>query len=81
MRRRCKPATSWGAQSLAGSHAAAFEVASIRPNSVWKAGGEGNSRSKIEFTPDRLTMRNVWVGKTPVPTTRRMGSGRRSWGR
>jgi uncharacterized protein (TIGR03435 family) len=47
------------AQSLAGSHAAAFEVASIRPNSVWKAGGEGNSRSKIEFTPDRLTMRNV----------------------
>ena len=48
-----------GAQSLAGSHAAAFEVASIRPNSVWKAGGEGNSRSKIEFTPDRLTMRNV----------------------
>jgi uncharacterized protein (TIGR03435 family) len=48
----------WG-QSLAGPHATAFEVASIRPNSVWKAGGEGNSRSKIEFTPDRLTMRNV----------------------
>jgi uncharacterized protein (TIGR03435 family) len=52
-------APSCGAQSLAVSHAAAFEVASIRPNSVWKSGGEGNSRSKIEFTPDRLTMRNV----------------------
>jgi uncharacterized protein (TIGR03435 family) len=52
-------APTCGAQSLAGSHPAAFEVASIRPNSVWKSGGEGNSRSKIEFTPDRLTMRNV----------------------
>jgi len=48
-----------GAQSLPGSYAAAFEVASIRANSAWKAGGEGSSRSKIEFTPDRLTMRNV----------------------
>jgi uncharacterized protein (TIGR03435 family) len=47
------------AQSSAGSQAATFEVASIRPNSIWKAGGEGNSRSKIEFTPDSLTMRNV----------------------
>jgi uncharacterized protein (TIGR03435 family) len=52
-------ASSSGAQSLAGAHPAAFEVASIRPNSAWKSGGEGNSRSKIEFTPDRLTMRNV----------------------
>jgi uncharacterized protein (TIGR03435 family) len=51
--------SSSGVQSLAGSHAAAFEVASIRPDSVWKSGGEGNSRSKIEFTPDRLTMRSV----------------------
>jgi uncharacterized protein (TIGR03435 family) len=51
--------SSSGVQSLASSHAAAFEVASIRPDSVWKSGGEGNSRSKIEFTPDRLTMRNV----------------------
>jgi len=47
------------AQSLAAAHPAVFEVASVRPNSVWKSGGEGNSRSKIEFTPDRLTMRNV----------------------
>ena len=52
-------ASSSGAQSLAGAHPATFEVASIRPNSAWKSGGEGNSRSKIEFTPDRLTMRNV----------------------
>jgi uncharacterized protein (TIGR03435 family) len=51
--------SSSGVQSLASSHAAAFEVASIRPDSVWKSGGEGNSRSKIEFTSDRLTMRNV----------------------
>ncbi len=47
------------ARSLVDSHAVAFEVASVRPNSAWKAGGEGGSRSKIEFTPDRLTMRNV----------------------
>src|SRR5258708_27758971 len=47
------------AQALAGSHAAAFEVASIRPNSASKAGGEGSYRSKIEFTADSLTMRNV----------------------
>lgn len=47
------------ARTLADSHAVAFEVASVRPNSAWKAGGEGSSRSKIEFTPDRLTMRNV----------------------
>jgi uncharacterized protein (TIGR03435 family) len=47
------------AQSPAGSHDAAFEVASIRPSSIWKAGGEGNSRSRIEVTPNGLTMRNV----------------------
>ncbi len=47
------------AQSLPGSHETAFEVASIRPSSIWKAGGEGNSRSKIEVSPNSLTMRNV----------------------
>jgi uncharacterized protein (TIGR03435 family) len=47
------------AQSLASSHDAAFEVASIRPSSLWKAGGEGSSRSKVEFAPNSLTMRNV----------------------
>jgi uncharacterized protein (TIGR03435 family) len=44
---------------LAGSHDIAFEVASIRPSSIWKAGGEGSSRSKIEFARNSLTMRNV----------------------
>src|SRR5271170_6995353 len=48
-----------GAQSLASSHDAAFEVASVRPSSLWKAEGEGSSRSKIEFGPNSLTMRNV----------------------
>jgi uncharacterized protein (TIGR03435 family) len=47
------------AQSLYGSYDAAFEAASIRPSSMWRAGGEGNSRSKIEFAPNSLTMRNV----------------------
>jgi uncharacterized protein (TIGR03435 family) len=46
------------AQSLASSHDLAFEVASIRPSLIWKA-GEGSSRSKIEFAPNSLTMRNV----------------------
>lgn len=46
------------AQSLASSHDVAFDVASIRPSSIWKA-GEGSSRSKIEFAPNSLTMRNV----------------------
>ena len=46
-------------QSLASSHDGAFEVASIRPSSTWKAGGEGNSRSRIEVAPNSLTMRNV----------------------
>jgi uncharacterized protein (TIGR03435 family) len=52
-------ASPGGAQSLAASHAATFEVASIRPNSASKAGGEGSYRSKIEFAADSLTMRNV----------------------
>jgi uncharacterized protein (TIGR03435 family) len=47
------------AQSLASSHDAAFEVASIRPSLLWKGGGEGSSRSKIEFAANSLTMRNV----------------------
>lgn len=47
------------AKYVPGSHDVAFEVASIRPSSIWKAGGEGNSRSKIEVAPDGLTMRNV----------------------
>src|SRR5579862_7094714 len=52
-------ASAGWAEFLAGSHAATFEVASIRPNSASKAGGEGSYRSKIEFAADSLTMRNV----------------------
>ena len=47
------------AQSLPEVHDAAFEAASIRPSSTWRAGGEGSSRSKIEVAPSSLTMRNV----------------------
>ena len=47
------------AQSLPGSDHAVFEVASIRPSSTWKAGGEGSSRSGIEVAPNSLTMHNV----------------------
>ncbi len=43
----------------AAQSVAAFEAASIRPSSTWKAGGEGNSRSRIEVAPNSLTMRNV----------------------
>jgi uncharacterized protein (TIGR03435 family) len=35
-----------------------FEVASIRP-AIHEPGGEGSSRSRIEFAADSLTMRNV----------------------
>jgi len=39
---------------------AAFEVASIKPSRIWRAGAEGgSSRSKIETTPNRLTMENI----------------------
>jgi uncharacterized protein (TIGR03435 family) len=55
----CERASLDPAQSLASSHNAAFEVASIRPSSIWKAGGEGSSRSRIEVAPNSLTMRNV----------------------
>jgi len=47
------------AQSLDGSQAPAFEVASIKPSAVWRSGGEGRSRSRIEHSPDSLTMWNV----------------------
>jgi hypothetical protein len=47
------------AQSPDGAQAAAFEVASIRPSAVWRSGGERRSRSRIEHSPDSLTMWNV----------------------
>lgn len=53
------PVSPSRAQSVAAPRPAAFEVASIRPGAIWKAGGEGQSRSDIEFSPDSLTMRNV----------------------
>jgi uncharacterized protein (TIGR03435 family) len=37
----------------------AFEVASIRPAGTQGEGGEGNSRSQIEYAADGLTMLNV----------------------
>ena len=37
----------------------AFEVASIRPAAMQRTGGEGNSRSQIEYAADSLTMRNI----------------------
>jgi uncharacterized protein (TIGR03435 family) len=55
----CEHASLDTGQSLIGSSSQAFEVASIRPSSTWKAGGEGSSRSRIEVTPNSLTMRNV----------------------
>jgi uncharacterized protein (TIGR03435 family) len=41
------------------SHAVAFEVASIRPSAVWSAGGEGRGRSRVEYSPNSITLRNV----------------------
>lgn len=41
----------------------AFEVASIRPSMLQATGGEGGSRSQIEYTADSLTMRNIEVGE------------------
>lgn len=37
----------------------AFEVASIRPAAMARAGGEGSSRSQIETAADGVTMRNI----------------------
>ncbi len=36
-----------------------FDTASIKPAALWKAGGEGSKRSKIEYTPKSLSMSNV----------------------
>jgi len=47
------------AQSSGLSQSGAFEVASIKPSAVWRTGGEGSSRSRIEHSPESLTMRNV----------------------
>ena len=52
-------ATLSRAQSKSESYAEAFEVASVRPAAAWKAGGEGSQRSRIQYSPLTLTMRNV----------------------
>ncbi|HYW43222.1 MAG TPA: TIGR03435 family protein [Bryobacteraceae bacterium] len=39
--------------------APAFEVASVKPNSLSRTGGEGSRRENIEATPGSLIMRNV----------------------
>jgi uncharacterized protein (TIGR03435 family) len=36
-----------------------FEVASIRPAAIQATGGEGNSRSQLDYAADSLTMRNI----------------------
>jgi uncharacterized protein (TIGR03435 family) len=51
-------AASGHAQSQHGRRSA-FEAASIRPAAIQKAGGEGSSRSQIEYSADSLTMRNI----------------------
>jgi len=40
----------------------AFEVASIKPSAVMRAAGEGGSRNRIQYSPERLTMWNVDLG-------------------
>ena len=42
-----------------GQQTAAFEVASIRPAATTENGGEGSSRSDVQYTTDGLTMRNI----------------------
>ena len=49
-----------GAASLALAQPhAVFDAASIKPAALWKAGGEGSKRSKIEYTAKSLSMSNV----------------------
>lgn len=42
--------------------AASFDVASIRQTTWRSTGGEGGARSRIDYSPNSLTMRNVDVG-------------------
>src|SRR5690242_14383899 len=39
--------------------APAFEVASVRVSQIGKTGGEGSQRQSIQFSPDRVTIRNA----------------------
>lgn len=42
-----------------GPQPASFDVASVRPSQIGKAGGEGNRRENIQAEPGSLIMRNV----------------------
>ena len=54
----CGGLTSAGAQS-SPQDPLAFEVASVRPAMVQSGGGEGSTRSQIQYTADGLIMRNI----------------------
>jgi uncharacterized protein (TIGR03435 family) len=49
------------ARPQADSHPAAFEAASIKPAAI-PVEHEGGNRSRIEYSPNSLTMRNVALG-------------------
>jgi uncharacterized protein (TIGR03435 family) len=44
---------------LAATQAQTFEVASVKPNKIGNAGGEGSNRESIQASPGSLAMRNV----------------------
>jgi uncharacterized protein (TIGR03435 family) len=48
-----------GLAVLSLSAAPTFDAASIKLAALWKPGGEGSKRSKIEYTPKSLSMWNV----------------------
>lgn len=48
-----------GLAALSLSAAPTFDAASIKLAALWKPGGEGSKRSKIEYTPKSLSMWNV----------------------
>jgi uncharacterized protein (TIGR03435 family) len=50
---------SAGLAALSLSAAPTFDAASIKLSALWKPGGEGSKRSKIEYTPKSLSMWNV----------------------
>jgi len=45
--------------AIMNAQSPAFEVASIKPSALSMKGGEGSGRSRIEHSPDSVTMRNV----------------------
>jgi len=48
-----------GLAALSLSAAPTFDAASIKLAALWKPGGEGSKRSKIEYTAESLSMSNV----------------------